>query len=415
MGEYFGMKVNFSRFKNYFCVITVGILMSSMSAFADESIISSVVISKAKDKQNAYELNIDSTKPVEYKQNNDDDSMVWFDLKDSVLAEDVGTVYDDVVNIDNIVVKQIDKRKVRIYVKGNNVKNTELVFINSLFDTKEKPKKIIINRPINEYKSIEDEQNDSDLESQDDIQEWDNNSFNFSHLMKEAFTTAKKEMAGIGMLLLIGFLIMVLVIKNITKKIFQDSEPLIGLNHAKENDMANIYSKEERKPVAKQIKTKDIDFDSIANKTRLIKQAQEQLAVAHNKYQEYLKNKYKNGAPQKATSDIITKGIALNQYKKSNVNPYLDQPVIKMNQSDLSTPTGNFQIPPRPKREINTPRNTSPYIQKRDSRIDNPIQNVENKTSLKFLESVTKIYEQTGREDLAIGLKNSISKTKQKI
>ena len=36
-----------------------------------------------------------------------------------------------------VVVKQIDKNKVRIYVKGNNVKNTELVFINSLFETKE--------------------------------------------------------------------------------------------------------------------------------------------------------------------------------------------------------------------------------------------------------------------------------------
>jgi hypothetical protein len=34
---------------------------------------------------------------------------------------------------------------------------------------------------------------------------------------------------------------------------------------------------------------------------------------------------------------------------------------------------------------------------------------------MKFLESVTKIYEQSGREDLAMGLKNSISKTKQRI
>ena len=35
--------------------------------------------------------------------------------------------------------------------------------------------------------------------------------------------------------------------------------------------------------------------------------------------------------------------------------------------------------------------------------------------NMKFLESVTKIYEQSGRGDLASGLKNSISKAKQTI
>ena len=34
---------------------------------------------------------------------------------------------------------------------------------------------------------------------------------------------------------------------------------------------------------------------------------------------------------------------------------------------------------------------------------------------MKFLESVTKIYEQSGRGDLANGLKNSITKAKQSI
>ena len=44
--------------KNYLCFIVAGLLMFSMSAMAEDSIINSVVISKAKDKQNAYELSI---------------------------------------------------------------------------------------------------------------------------------------------------------------------------------------------------------------------------------------------------------------------------------------------------------------------------------------------------------------------
>ena len=86
-----------------------------------------------------------------------------------------------------------------------------------------------------------------------------------------------------------------------------------------------------------------------------------------------------------------------------------------MTPSGLSPINGNFQIPPRPKKENQTPRNTSPYIQKKENKITNPVTNRNNQNSMKFLESVTKIYEQSGRQDLAMGLKNSISKTKQKI
>ena len=415
MGEYFGMLGNFLKIKKCVCLIIVGLLFSFLSAMADENVISSVVISKSKDKNNAYELNIDSTMPVDFKENKEDASMIWFDLKNSILAEDIGTVYDDVIDIDNVVVKQIDRNKVRIYVKGNNVKNTELVFVNSLFETKEKPKKIVINRPINEYKSI-DEMSSDDLESQDEIQEWDDNSFNLTHLITELFSNTKNELAKVAIMLLVGFLLMILTVKNIIKKISQDTEPLIGLNHAKEHDMKDIYSDAARKPVPKQIKTEDIDFENIAAKNKILKEAQEQLTKAHNKYQAYLQNKYKNNIPQKPATDAILRGLALNQYKKSNQNPYLDQEVIKMKPSTTITNSeGKFQIPPRPKRDIGTSKVSSPYIHKITKDVNIPVKNQSNETSLKFLESVTKIYEQSGREDLAMGLKNSMSKTKQKI
>ena len=409
------MSGNILKIKRCISLAVVGLLFFSLTAMAEDNIISSVVISKSKDKQNAYELNIDSTKAVDFKENKEDDSMIYFDLKNSVLAEDIGTVYDDVVNIDNVVVKQIDTNKVRIYVKGNNIKNTELIFINSLFDTREKPKKIMINRPINEYKSTDETAMEEDLESQDEIQEWDDNSFNFSHLITEIFSSTKKELVKVAIALILGFLLMILAVKNVIRKISQDSEPLIGLNHAKEHDLQNIYSDEARKAAPKQINTGDIDFENIAAKNKILKEAQQQLSRAHDKYQAYLKNKYKSNIPS-TNSDIITRGIALNQYKKSNQNPYLDQKVIKMNPSsnNLSAPEGNFQIPPRPKKEF-VNKISSPYVQKIKKEMNNPISQSDNQSSLKFLESVTKIYEQSGREDLAIGLKNSITKTKQKI
>ncbi len=391
MGEYLGM----SSFKIKTGLLTALIIVCTtyLPVLAQENIISSVVISKSKEKPNAYELNVDSTETVDYKVGTDKEG-IYFDLKNSTVSEDLGTIYDDVSSIDNVVIKQLKNNKVRIYVKGENAKNTELVFVNSLFETsKESSKKIIINRPINEYQPTN---RLNDLDSQDDIQDWNDNSFNFSHLLSELLSNLKEGAAGIILILLSLFTIGAIIIKNLTSKISQDAEPLIGLNASK------IINNNE--------------FKNISNRSETLKNAQNELNKAHQKYQNYLQNKYKDNFKSKPpiNIDAIKKGIALNQYQKSTQNPYLDQEVIKINNISNNVPQGNFQIPPRPRKPSKT-NFTSPYIQRQTNKINYIPKPNEKTTSSKFLESVTKIYEQSGRKDLAVGLKNSISKAKQSI
>ncbi len=391
MGEYLRM----ISFKIKTGLLTTLILFCTtyLPALAQENIISSVVISKSKEKPNAYELNIDSTETVDYKANIDEEGDIYFDLKNSTVAEDAGTIYDDVSNIDNVVIKQLNNNKVRIYVKGKNARNTELVFVNSLFDTsKETSKKVIINRPINEYQPTN-HLNDLDDE---EIQDWNDNSFNFAHLLTELLSSLKNGSTGIVLIFLTLLGLGAIIIKNLALKISQDKEPLIGLNTTKINNN---------------------DLRSVSNRMEALKNAQDELNKAHQKYQNYLQNKYKDNYKEKAKPvniDAIKKGIALNQYQKSTQNPYLDQEVIKINKDFTSSiPQGNFQIPPRPKKPAQI--NTSPYIQRKNNKIDYIPKTNEKSSSTKFLESVTKIYEQSGRKDLANGLKNSISKAKQSI
>ncbi len=406
------MSIKFDLPKKLFnLLIVVFALITITPAMAEDNIISSVVISKSKSNPNGYELNIDSTKNVDYKMETDDDGSIYFDLKNSVLADDAGTVYDDVTNIDNVVVRQMDKNKVRIYVKGKNVENTELVFMNSLFDTNKQSKKIVINRPVNEYKSTSG-YNDDDLESQEEIQEWNDNSFNFYHFASETLSGAKESALGIILIVASIFVFVFITIRTITSKISQDQEPLIGLNNTKTNLEDDIYSN-----TISKIQNKEINFNDITTRNQVIKNAQLELERAHNKYQEYLKNKYNNN-PIKTKAlgtDALKKTIALNQYKKNEKNPYLDQQVIKMDTIN-SYNKGNTQsfIPPRPKIQGSN-LNTSPYIQKPSPKVSyTPKQNIKNNSgSLKFLESVSKIYEQSGREDLAIGLKKSITKSQK--
>ena len=105
------------------------LLLSTLSE-ASQNIISSVIISNAKDK-NAYELNIDSSSISKYKTHIDKTGNVYFDIKNASLEKNTGTIYTDVTDIDNVTVKQINKNKVRIYVEGKNAKNTQIVFLNS--------------------------------------------------------------------------------------------------------------------------------------------------------------------------------------------------------------------------------------------------------------------------------------------
>ncbi len=392
-----------SRFKKTFSIISfIALFFCAInSAHAEQNIISSVVISKAKDNSDAYELNIDSTQQVSYKARIENDESIYFDLKNSTLASNIGTIYDDVSNIDNVVVKQLDRNKVRIYVEGKNAKNTELVFVNSLFDLSKEPgKKVVINRPISDYKPTH---YSSDLENQEDIQAWDDNSFNLSHLGTSILEELKNGSGGIVLIFLFLSIIIAVVAKSIAKKLSQDTEPLIGLN--------SNYLNNNIEPKTKQNKTKyqeKENFNDINNRQKALLLAQQELNKAHQKYQNYIENKYKgNYKPKSINIDAIKKGIAINQYQKTNKNPYLDQEVIKIKKDSI-------QIPPRPKLNPKT-EFTSPYIQRKSTSTLNNTKKTELKPNMKFLESVTKIYEQSGRGDLANGLKNSITKAKQSI
>jgi len=83
MGEYLGMKKNS-------LLILLAILLS-LPCFANQNIINSVLISKSKEDSSKYELSIDSTKTVQYKMHKDEQG-VWFELKNSILAQNAGTI-----------------------------------------------------------------------------------------------------------------------------------------------------------------------------------------------------------------------------------------------------------------------------------------------------------------------------------
>ena len=380
MGEYSGMK------KCSLWVLLV--LFLALPALADQNIINSVLISKSKEDSSKYELSIDSTKVVQYKMHKDEQG-VWFELKNSTLAPNAGTIYDDVSDIDSVSVKATDNNRVNIYLQGKNIENTELLFINSLFDTKKDSKqKIMLARPVSDYQSTSYQ---DDLE--DEGSEWSDNSFSLGNLFVNLMKDMKDGPTGIIFALLAMAVIGIISIKTLSQKMSQDSEPLIGLNN-------NFV--------------KDSELIRDLNRSKALQNAQAELSKAHAKYQDYLKDKKQN-TPKISDNDSLKKSIAINQYQKATTNPYSNQEVIKLNKNFTSR--DNFKIPPRPKTQSNKPINSqkdfmSPYIKRTANTVNFTPKQESKSGNMKFLESVTKIYEQSGRNDLAQGLRSSISKVK---
>ncbi len=420
---------------NVFSSFIFGILlffMTTISAFAESNIVSSVMIANSGDDADSYELEIDSTQNASYKTKMLEDGGIIFELRNSILSKNPSTFYDDVEGIESVVVKQYGKNTVRIFIQGENAQNTQLVYVNSIFEQNKNQKSVIINGPISRYQPT----NHNDLDIEGENQDWNDNSFNLSHLLSAIFANLKDGAMGVVLIFALIFITILAVIKTIAKNYTKEfSQPMIGLNNILEEhkDVPAAYSQNILKLNSSNLKQNtrkntisvsklgsdfDSDFDnlqSVSTRSETIKQAQKELERAHLKYQQYLKEKYGSNPLKKVNVDAVKKGIALNQYQKSNKNPYQNQEVIKMNEA-----LSSFQIPPRPKKEAVNKDFTSPYIQRKTNKIEyhpNPKTSnspIKSDNSMKFLESVTKIYEQSGRKDLAAGLKNSINKTKTK-
>ena len=187
-------------------ILILGIFLI-LPSFGSQNIINSIVISK--NAKGVYELGIDSSKAVQYKQFIDETGGVYFDLKNSKMAKNVSTIYDDVADISSVAVKKLDKNKVRIYVKGKNIKNIQVNFINSILDNTASSAAI------------------EGVSQIGDNQDWDNNTFNIAHLIKSAIMGIKEGSIGILALISALFIVFFAIIKTLGTKLPDESSALV--------------------------------------------------------------------------------------------------------------------------------------------------------------------------------------------
>lgn len=343
--------------------------LTTLTASARENILHTVEISQSGD---SYSLKLKADEMVRFKKRVENKNSAYFELKNIVPSDDIETVYNDVSSLDGVIIQQIDKSKIRIYVNGYLAAKTK-ISIETAGNVLKSSREIVVNRPRSEYASV------APIEDYED-KDWENNGFNLGHLLN---VINGGEGNGVDWTMVVSFFAIVFSIMGV-KKAFSNggqAEPAIGIT-----------------PSTRKIS------EELGVQPQAVKNPREELMRTLNEVQASREQVSLNSGY--ARPDASRQNYAINSYNQAqNFNPYsnagstITNPNRKVVQNKVysEVPVQSVQRPLR--------RPVTDAISQTAPKKPNV-----NMNNMKFLESVTKIYEQSGRKDLAQGIKSNLSK-----
>ena len=345
-------------------LLSLSLLFTTLSVFADENILQSIEIEPVKD---TYNIVLVSDKAVNVKKTVQASNQITLSMKDIRASKTLNTIYNNVSNVDTVMVEPAGNG-IKIFFQADNAAASTVTF-DSLIPASalanKTTKNLKLNNPIESYAPIY-------TETFEDVK----TSSMFDKLKAKSMVSIKDtinsdSIPSTGNKLMTFGLIGVLLFSVIKLLRRKEPEMKIGLSQS--------------------LTSREIDM----HKNNLHIQPQ------------YVQ-------PEKSFSTV---NYGINAYQRENRNPYETAPMqfhnprmneyaqpVNQVQQPVSTVSKNINtstltLPQAQLKKMTTPVNSAPVNQ------SNP--NIDN---LKFLESMTAIYEKSGRHDLARGLKASLSK-----
>jgi hypothetical protein len=326
----------------------------------------------------SYEITIDADKAVPVKTNSTDRNSLSIELKNITPSKSVNTVYNNAGNIDHILIQPMGQ-DVKVTVQGMNAGAASVLLDSPKIPTsmlQATPQtEITLNRSIDSYTPITPDDDALDL----------GNIFSLTAVDFHNLLTP----SGLGWLVGLGIIFMVLLRSLI--------------NTEKE---AKQYSEFSPKDILRQKealrKSGEIDL-------------KEEITKAQNRFNDSMLRK--QGIQEQNAS---IKNYGIKEYQNSQVNPYkkvskTPNVSIPVKNTEETTPKLNkLQEAVKAINDKNNPQNQEPEkaiaatktkITKRDlSKAQTRLNN------MKFLENMTRIYEKSGRVDLAQNIKETMKK-----
>lgn len=374
-------------FKNITLLTAFSLAFTSAGAMAADVNLSGMDISKAED---GYNIVLKTDKKTSYKKVLKNSEQLVIEMKNTAVSEDFSTTYNDAADINNVTVNPLGKDDLKIQIQGSDVEKS-----NISLDYKDAPtpleaqnfdqNQINLSLPVTDYRPIYNEDSSKEEETETSMSSLLEkfNPVALSNKIKGEASldeTAPKQdfkwMTYLGL-----FIIMATAGVKIFKS--SDNNTQVGLTQS---------FKERERNLAKKLNTEVKETLSLRSKI-----AQNANAPSINyglrSYQNAQKNPYENALPTARIQHTSLKNSA--------------NPTTRYGTSTLKAAAPSAQRT-YTRQNSYANRDAQPTI----TRASAPIQptRTANVDSMKFLESMTKIYEKSGRTDLAMGLKNTIKK-----
>lgn len=353
-----------------------GLLFSILTVCAEDNVLQSIEIVPIKD---TYNIVLTADKSVDIKKNVKAPNKITLDMRGIRAAKTLNTIYNNAADVDTVMVETTGNG-VSIYFQAENAENASITFDTLVPAVKqtgtETAPQIKLNSPIDSYAPI----------YRDDIAQ-EKTSAIFDKITKKSdamkteiqdtvdgASDTMNKVFSYGLLGLLGFGIV---------RLFKRKEPdmKIGLSQNLNEREIGMY-KGMNTITSPEIRS-DKSFTNVN--------------YGINAYKKEAQNPYEDSPVQIHNPRLQQYVSPLTRQQQQAQQSIAKAQQVLQAKNAAATMTAPVQQPV--KKPHTTPVNTAPVNQ------NNP--NIDN---LKFLESMTAIYEKSGRHDLAQGLKASLSK-----
>ena len=347
-------------------LLLFGMMFSVLTAFADENVLQSIEIEPVKD---TYNIVLVSDKAVDVKKTVQASNKITLTMKDIRASKTLNTVYNNVSNVDTVMVEP-QGNGISIFFQADNASAATVTFdaliaAAPVAPVKHSTQSLKLNNPIESYAPIYKEPIE-DVKTSSLFDKLKSSSTVASikdSIDEDTVSDTANKAVSFG---LIGLLALAVI------KLFKRKEPemKIGLSQSLTNREINLHK------------------NALAMQQQSLPAEKPFTSVNYglNAYQRENRNPYETAPAQ-------FHNPRLREYNTAQPEFVAPQPVSRPVQTQTMT-VAQPQV-----KKMTTPVNSAPVNQ------SNP--NIDN---LKFLESMTAIYEKSGRHDLARGLKASLSK-----
>ncbi len=376
---------------------------------ATDNVLQSIQIDTFKD---TYNIILKSDEKPEAKRVINDENKIMLTLKGVRVSQELNTVYN-ATNIDSVTVEPAGNDTVNVLIQAQNASHANLIF--DTLDTplgvlraqdnkkadepkqvKKHKKKIVLSHPVRDYRPVF-EEDDEDAMSLDSLMSSEYASSVISMFKDDGITNAIT-------ILLIG-LIILCTVRLFRRNSCKEENMKVGLTQS-----LNLRDRE-----------MGLMQDMMSNQQQY--QAQQQMQQAPQPQPAVIRpemnygirsyqNANKTPYQQATRSPYMSTDIKFNnqslQQKMQEIRNNVQQQTASIQNLQEKAPAQVASAPLRANRTTQAGMQQRPISS--SSRMTTPQQRVTNMDSMKFLDSMAKIYEKNGRSDLAQGLKAKISR-----